>query len=481
MTHRIVVLPKIADARAAGILRTLRNLFPAVKLLDVKTASVYTIDAVLSRDQVERAAERLINPVIETFSIENVPAPEGYSHAIEIGFLPGVTDNVGHTAKETIEDATSRAFTAGEAVYTSLIIFLFGEISPGDLERFAGELHNPLIERAKISTAGDAFDIVVPKVTLGVPKEPISVDLDVSDEELERIGREGILDPSTSFDGAQDKPLGAGQRRGPLALSVEELKAIRQYFSARGGSTSGGKKEKRKPTDVELESIAGTWSEHCKHTIFNDPLDEIKQGIYRTYIKGATQKIRKQKGKKDFCISVFKDNSGAIAFDKDYLVTHKVETHNSPSGLDPFGGSVTAIVGVNRDCLGFGLGAKPIANIYGFFVADPTDSRQLFRDKEKKQQLPPARRILEGVVKGINAGGNQSGIPTPLVFVAVDPSFRGKPLVFGGTVGLIPRKIPSGSRGLARKSYEKKARPGDYIVMLGGRVGLDGVHGATFY
>ena len=466
MTHRIVVLPKIADARAAGILQTLRNLFPAVKLLDVKTASVYTIDAVLSRDQVERAAERLTNPVIETFSIENVPAPEGYSYAIEIGFLPGVTDNVGHTAKETIEDATNRSFVEGEAVYTSLVVFLFGEISQGDAQHFASELHNPLIERAKIYKAGDAFDVAVPKVALGQPKEPITVDLDVSDGELERIGKQGILD-------------GSG-RRGPLALSVEEMKAIRQYFSSGGGSVSGGKKEKRMPTDVELESIAGTWSEHCKHTIFNDPLDEISEGIYRKYIKGATQTIRKQKGRKDFCVSVFKDNSGAIAFDKDYLVTHKVETHNSPSGLDPFGGSVTAIVGVNRDCLGFGLGAKPIANIYGFFVSAPNDERILFRDIEKKQQLLPARRILEGVVKGINAGGNQSGIPTPLGFVAVDPSFRGKPLVFGGTVGLIPRKIPSGSRGFARTSYEKKARPGDYIVMLGGRVGLDGVHGATF-
>jgi len=382
--------------------------------------------------------------------------------------LPGVTDNVGHTAKETIEDATSRAFTAGEAVYTSLIIFLFGEISPGDLERFAGELHNPLIERAKIYAAGDTFEVVVPRVTLGQPKEPISVDLDVSDEELERIGREGILDPSTS------------RRRGPLALSIAELKAIRKYFSAQGRSASGGKKEKRMPTDVELESIAGTWSEHCKHTIFNDPLDEIKQGIYRTYIKGATQKIRKQKGKKDFCISVFKDNSGAIAFDKDYLVTHKVETHNAPSALDPFGGAITDIVGVNRDCLGFGLGAKPIANVYGFFVADPADGRQLFRDKEKKQQLLPARRILEGVVKGINAGGNQSGIPTPLGFVAIDPSFRGKPLVFGGTVGLIPRRRQGSGGRSAQKLHEKRARPGDYIVMLGGRVGLDGVHGATF-
>ena len=145
---------------------------------------------------------------------------------------------------------------------------------------------------------------------------------------------------------------------------------------------------------------------------------------------------------------------------------------------------MTAIVGVNRDALGFGLGAKPTANTYGFCVADPHDARELFRDPpspkasggqaRQRQPLLPARRILEGIVRGINEGGNQSGIPTPLGFVAVDPSYRGKPLVYGGTVGLIPRK----SKG--RKLYEKKARAGDHIVMIGGRVGLDGIHGATF-
>ncbi|MDO8561202.1 MAG: AIR synthase-related protein, partial [bacterium] len=226
--------------------------------------------------------------------------------------------------------------------------------------------------------------------------------------------------------------------------------------------------------DVELESLAQTRTEHSKHTILADPLDEVKEGIYRRYIKGATQKIRKQKGKKDFCVSVFTDNSGAITFDEDYLVTHKVETHNSPSALDPFGGSVTAIVGVNRDTLGFGLGAKPIANVYGFCVAGPNDQTSLYRDSARKQPLLPSRRILEGVVRGINAGGNQSGIPTPLGFVAVDPSYRGKPLIYGGTVGLIPRKLHG------KKLYEKKARAGDYIVMIGGRVGADGIHGATF-
>ncbi len=455
MIRRIAVSSKVGDARARHYLGTLKTIFPDISLSAVATAAVYTIDTRLSLKEIERAAGRLTNSLTETYSTQSIPHPQDYAYAIEIGYLPGVTDNVGKTARETIEDSTRRKFRADEAVYSSTFLFLSGTLTREEVENCAHELHNQLIERVNIYSAAEVqegFPIIVPKVKLeSVRKSVDEVDLDVSDEELSRIGKEGIKDAD-------------GSRRGPLALSLSAMKVIRAHF----------KNLDRNPTDVELEALAQTWSEHCKHTIFADPLDEVGDGIYHRYIKGATQKIRKQKGKKDFCVSVFKDNSGAIAFDDTYLVTHKVETHNAPSALDPFGGSVTAIVGVNRDCLGFGLGAKPIANVYGFCVADPHDERTLFRDKEKTQTLLPARRILEGVVRGINAGGNQSGIPTPLGFVATDPSFRGKPLVFGGTIGLLPRTV------LGRKMYEKRARPGDYIVMLGGRVGLDGIHGATF-
>jgi len=452
MALRISISPKTPDARARSILATLKALSPESDLRSVSVVQSYTIDAPLSTSEIETAAQRLANPITETYTIGDVPAPD-FSFALEIGFLPGVTDNLGATVREIVEDSANYSFREGESVYSSYIVFVSGTLSRAAAERFARELHNPLIERANVYDAATrTFPITVPKVTLHEVANADEINLNVSNAELQKISKEGI------------------KGRGPLALSLAAMKTIRDHF----------RKEKRNPTDVELEALAQTWSEHCKHTIFADPLDEVKEGIYKRYIKGATEKIRKAKGKKDLCVSVFKDNSGAIEFDDKYLITHKVETHNSPSGLDPFGGSVTAIVGVNRDCLGFGLGAKPIANTYGFCVADPNDSVELFRDAEKKQPLLPARRILEGVVKGINAGGNESGIPTPLGFVAVDPSYRGKPLVYGGTVGLIPRKSPSGSRGSARKLYEKRARPGDYIVMLGGRVGLDGIHGATF-
>ncbi len=474
MTHRIAVASTTGeDARARGYLHTLKSLYPQSSLAAVSCVQVYTVDVQLSDTEIHSAAERLANQVIENYAIDDIPTPQQFSYVIEIGYLPGVTDNLGNTVQEMIEDLTGRTFGAGEHVYSSYFLFLDGTLSREETEKMAQELYNPLIERATVFGAENSFPIVVPKVNLHEVIRADDIDLNVTDAELEVLGKQGIqnADPSTGL-------RAGGSRRGPLSLSLGQLHAIRDHFQKLG----------RNPTDVELESLAQTWSEHCKHTIFNDPLDEIKEGIYRRYIKGATEKIREQKienGEQDFCVSVFKDNSGAIAFDEKYLITHKVETHNSPSGLDPFGGSVTAIVGVNRDCLGFGLGARPIANTYGFCVADPSDARELFRDPpspkasegqalKKRQPLLPARRILEGIVRGINAGGNQSGIPTPLGFVAVDPSYRGKPLVFGGTVGLIPRK-----KG-ARKLYEKKAKPGDYIVMIGGRVGLDGIHGATF-
>jgi phosphoribosylformylglycinamidine synthase len=207
--------------------------------------------------------------------------------------------------------------------------------------------------------------------------------------------------------------------------------------------------------------LAQTWSEHCKHTIFANPIDEIKDGLYKTYIKGATNLIRKQKGKKDFCVSVFSDNSGGIIFDKDYLVTHKVETHNSPSALDPFGGAITGIVGVNRDTIGFGLGAKPVANLYGFCFGDPYDTRALFKDKNLTHKMLSPKRIMDGVIRGVNVGGNCSGIPTVSGFVKYDDRFRGKPLVFVGTVGVIPQKIND------KPSHEKKAKSGDYFVVIG--------------
>ncbi|MDD5181879.1 MAG: AIR synthase-related protein [Candidatus Nanoarchaeia archaeon] len=458
---RIEIESKISDTRADVRRKKFETIVPAEKIKEVRIRDVYTIDKEFSGEELQKISAMLVNPVTEkpVIGSELPKSPEkGIElHAIEVGYLPGVTDNVSHTVKEGIADLFGTEFAPDEGVYTSQVTLIEGNLSPEELKTIKDSMANPLIQR--ISTfdykeleSGKGFPTIVPKVKLN--KEPSAdlVDiLNATDEELAVIGKKGIANAD-------------GTRRGPLALDITYMKTIQGYF----------KNEKRNPTDVELESIAQTWSEHCKHTIFADKIDDIGEGLYKAFIKSATNTIRKRKGKKDFCVSVFTDNAGGIVFDKDYIVTHKVETHNSPSALDPFGGSITGIVGVNRDAIGFGLGAKPIFNIYGFCFADPNDTSPLYKGENFTQKMLSSRKIMDGVIEGVNVGGNCSGIPTPQGFVFFNEGYKGKPLVFVGTGGLIPVE------SCGRDSCQKKAEPGDYIVMVGGRVGKDGIHGATF-
>ncbi|MFZ2594062.1 MAG: AIR synthase-related protein [Minisyncoccia bacterium] len=455
MTIRIEVSPKYADTRARVKRDFLRNAGVGSGISSLELIDAYTLDFEPSATALTRIQRLLAEPSSENVSSTYTLAPKKFTYAIEIGFLPGVTDTVGATARESMRTLIDTPLNDDALVYTSQVHFITGKLTRDEAEKISLAMHNPLIERGQVVSFEEWHahyeKKYVPKVQLGAVPKVTTVDLAIDDTQLQLIGKMGIENND-------------GTRRGPLALDMESLHTIRDYF----------KKEERNPTDIELESIAQTWSEHCKHTIFSDPLDDLVDGLYRTYIKGATKKIRSAKGKKDFCVSVFSDNAGAIVFDKDYLVTHKVETHNSPSALDPFGGAITGIVGVNRDTMGFGLGAKPVINLYGYCVADPRDTSKFFRDSQLQSPLLSARRILDGIVQGVNVGGNCSGIPTPQGFVLTHPRFRGKPLVFVGNVGLIPKKIGK------KLAHEKQARPGDYILVCGGRVGQDGIHGATF-
>jgi phosphoribosylformylglycinamidine synthase subunit PurSL len=459
---KIEVISRGVDARAKTLQAELEQSLGAGRVRGIQVIDAYTIDKGFSAEEVGKISLMLTNPVTEQSTYyrslpERKPSwQEQVDWSIEIGFLPGVTDNVATTARESIEDLLRTNFEQREAVYTSRIYLVSGDLDQDQAEKVGSSLANALIQRIHIKDKSTynrdgGMDIVVPRVNLSEQPSSIEVNLNVSDEELEKIGQAGIA--------SQD-----GSRRGPLALDLTSMKTIQEYFKKLG----------RNPSDLELESIAQTWSEHCKHTIFANPLDEIKEGIYKKYIKGATQKIRQQKGDRDLCVSVFTDNSGAFKFDDNYLVTHKAETHNSPSALDPFGGSITGIVGVNRDTIGTALGAKPILNTYGFCLADPNDTEPIYRDAAGTSPMLSPRKIMNGVIAGVNSGGNQSGIPTPQGFLYFNERYKGKPLVFVGTVGLIPKEVAG------KPSHLKKAEPGDLVVVVGGRVGLDGIHGATF-
>jgi len=427
----------------------------------VQTIEVYTVEGALTPGELRLAAQGpLSDPVIQRFAV-NRPLAREFDWLIEVGFRPGVTDNVGKTAREAI--ALLLKIKKGErslSVHTSRQYLISGKITKADAEKIAsGLLANELIERWQILSARD-FDFsrglpaYVPRVS-GAPDIVVEeMDLTRADDgELLRISRERIL-----------------------ALNLEEMRAIRDYYRdsktlARREAAGLG----RAATDVELECLAQTWSEHCKHKIFNSLIHYSAgrqkftiNSLFKTYIKGSTQKIRRAKGKKDFCLSVFTDNAGVIKFNDRYNLVFKVETHNSPSALDPYGGALTGIVGVNRDPFGTGLGAKLIFNTDVFCFASP-----FYKKKLPPRVLHP-RRIYEGVREGVEHGGNKSGIPTVNGSIVFDDRFLGKPLVYCGTAGISPARING------RPSHKKEVRPGDLIVMTGGRIGKDGIHGATF-
>jgi phosphoribosylformylglycinamidine synthase len=258
-----------------------------------------------------------------------------------------------------------------------------------------------------------------------------------------------------------DRSLAELSLRGQLYLSPAEMRTIQACFQ----------KLARDPTDVELETIAQTWSEHCSHKTltgrihYRDPSGQRHfENMLRETIFAATEKIRAELGPDDWCVSVFQDNAGVVRFDEDYNVVFKVETHNHPSALEPYGGANTGIGGVIRDPMGTGMGAKPIANTDVFCFAPPDTPAE---------SLPPGvlhpRRVTCGVVSGVRDYGNRMGIPTVNGAVYFDPRYLGNPLVFCGNIGLIPRD---------KSSKEPKA--GDLVVAVGGRTGRDGIHGATF-
>lgn len=431
--------------------------FAKQQLQAVTIIQNYTITKSLTAKQKIQISQAFLSPNATAASFQDF-VPKNFHFVTEISFLPGVTDNLGQTARSLISDLLKQKFCfPQENVFASKRYFWTGaHLTRARLQQICQTLFNPLIEVSRTVSAAEfrksGLFISIPRVQLPVPpKAPQLIDLEIADPELTELGQRGIRKPDGTY-------------QGPLALNLAELKTIRKY----------ARQHQRKITAVELETLAQTWSEHCKHKIFASPLDEIKAGLYQHFIQKTTAKIRKKKGQQDFCVSVFHDNSGAIIFDENYLLTDKVETHNSPSALDPFGGALTGIVGVNRDCLGFGRAAKPIANRYGFCVGALKTRTKLFRDHQCQSPVLSPRQILAGVVAGIRSGGNKSGIPTTQGFLFFDPRYRGKPLVFAGTVGLIPRKI------CGQFGHAKKAQPGDYIVTIGGRVGVDGLHGATF-
>ncbi|MEZ0390248.1 MAG: AIR synthase-related protein, partial [Verrucomicrobium sp.] len=263
--------------------------------------------------------------------------------------------------------------------------------------------------------------------------------------------------PITALSG--DELLALSQRS-KLSLSREDMLAVQAIF----------KEENREPTDVELEVIAQTWSEHCKHRIFGSRIEhtvdgqsEVVDGLFKTYIKQVTERIIAKKP--DFVLSAFTDNAGFVKLDDELAVCLKVETHNHPSAIEPYAGANTGLGGVIRDILGAGKGAKPIASL-DVFCFGPPDTQQ--EDILAKDVIHPLG-VMRGVVRGVRDYGNRMGIPTTSGAIQFDDTYIYNPLVFCGTMGVIPIK-----------DIAKEVKPGHILVAAGGRTGRDGLKGATF-
>ncbi|MFQ5805812.1 MAG: phosphoribosylformylglycinamidine synthase subunit PurS [Phycisphaerae bacterium] len=416
----------------------------------VRSSRLFFLEGALTRPDAERIARRLLaDPVTEAAIVHGEADELSCSAAelsVEVHLRPGVMDPV---AESTLAELRAEGY-AVNLVRTARRYVLTGTSDEdGVLDAVARVLANDCIEQVVLGTAG-----VQP-----APKPSIF------EFELRRVPIQGLGDAG----------LKTLARDGHLFLSREEMRAIQQHFRNLG----------RDPTDLELETLAQTWSEHCVHktlksaivyhgapmgvggderTPHRQSLVEIRyENLLNDTIARVTEELMAE-GRGPECLSVFVDNAGVVAFDDEFGIAFKVETHNHPSAIEPYGGAATGVGGCVRDVMGCGLGARPIANTDVFCVA-PTDWPQ---DQLPRGVLHPWR-VLRGVVQGVCDYGNRMGIPTVNGAICFDPRYLGNPLVYCGCVGLIPRN-----------KVKKAARPGDLIVLIGGRTGRDGIHGATF-
>ncbi|RCS54613.1 phosphoribosylformylglycinamidine synthase subunit PurL [Bremerella cremea] len=426
------------DRLAAAIVADAEDLQIATHL-EIATAHGFLVQADFGAEHIQLLADQLlVDNVVEKAIVAQAgeailaEAPSNlYDRLIHVMPKPGVMDPVAQSTQGAIADFGKPA----EAVRTFRKYWI-GGLDDQQTERLTTKL-----------LANDSVEQVI--------HGPI---------DLERLsfGKSQPFELKTvGIRALDDEGLQKLSKEGQLYLTLVEMQTIQNYFQELG----------RDPTDIELETVAQTWSEHCSHKTlagkiaYKDDQQELRfDNMLKETIFAATQQIRKTLGENDWCVSVFKDNAGIVTFNDEYNVCFKVETHNHPSALEPYGGANTGIGGVIRDPMGTGMGAKPICNTDVFCFAPP---------ETDPASLPPGvlhpRRVMKGVVSGVRDYGNRMGIPTVNGAVYFDERYLGNPLVYCGNVGLIPVEM----------SF-KEVKPNDLIVAVGGRTGRDGIHGATF-
>jgi phosphoribosylformylglycinamidine synthase len=411
--------------------------------LQVHAARGYLLEGELTKQQVAQVAEELLVDGVVERTVLGLTGDEqlastglatnghGPGRLIHVLPKPGVTDPVAESTRQVLVDRDLPV-----AAVRTLRKYWFGQLNDEQVERLCSKL-----------LANDSIEQVV----VG----PLDM------QRLEPGTRYEFQKTSVPLRDMDDAQLSQLSRDGQLYLTLTEMQTIQAHFQQLG----------RDPVDVELETVAQTWSEHCSHKTLAGRIayqDENGERNFENMLKetifAATMTIREQLGDDDWCVGVFEDNAGIVRFDDETNVVFKVETHNHPSALEPYGGANTGIGGVIRDPLGTGLGAKPICNTDVFCFA-PMDTDP---DDVPAGALHP-RRVMKGVVSGVRDYGNRMGIPTVNGAIYFDQRYLGNPLVYCGNVGILPRD----------KSF-KQPQAGDLIVAMGGRTGRDGIHGATF-
>ena len=429
--------------------------------LSLSTASLYHLSGTLDSPQLDQLLSQLLaDPVIQEAFVVNDSSTDTAHHIVDVFFHAGVTDTL---AESVLTGAQMLGISTLEQVETGKRYQLDGRLSVQDARTIAESLlYNPVIQHYEFHATSMSVDLSRPNtesiangngdaINWSLPKTSSHhTDIPVADEDV--IHR--------SLRAMNDEQLLAFSKAGLLSLNLAEMRVIQQHY----------KEEGREPTDVELETLAQTWSEHCSHKTFKATIhysefdaqgnlveQETIHNLLKRYIMSATEAVRP-----NWLVSAFSDNAGIVRFTDTHDIAFKVETHNHPSAIEPFGGANTGVGGVIRDVLG--VSAQPIA-CTDILCFGPLDT--------PVESLPTGvlapRRIATGVVDGVRDYGNKMGIPTVNGAILYHPGYVYNPLVFCGCLGILPHG-----------SHPTRVEPGDNVVVLGGKTGRDGVHGATF-
>ncbi len=416
---RVTNSPAAGDPVGNGLLYDINTFLGINSIAGIRTVKIYRFENINEKQAGLLAQKLLAEEVFQLYSL-NAPVLQGAQRIVEVAYKPGVMNP---EAASLLKAASDLGVYADAADSSREYAFYGEKIEEKDIQA--------IIEHLLVNTTVERV-VEQPPLSLIIRGNPTSSEIipiaQMDDRQLMKLSSEKLF------------------------LNLEEMQLIQSYF----------KKAGRNPTDCEIETIAQTWSEHCSHKTFKAKL--IVNGEEKTPLLKRLQQATSET-RHPLVLSAFVDNSGVMDFYNGWAICGKVETHNSPSAIEPYGGAMTGSGGVFRDVLGTGQGAKVIASTDIFCFAHPGTPRE---------EIPPGclhpHYLLRRVVAGVRDYGNRMGIPTNNGSVHFHQDFRAKPTIIVGAYGILPRE----------RCAKGQPQVGDLVWAIGGRTGRDGIHGATF-